>query len=76
MVLQREKHEVVVEIVLPQKQFGIIRIGSKAHVTWQAIAIDFHKTSINTLQRDDTTATIDDAELCLFTPVVSMRVVE
>ena len=51
VVAQREEHEVVVEIVLPQECFGLLWIGSKAHVARQTVAIDFHVTAIGTLKR-------------------------
>ena len=52
VILQRKEHEVVVEIVLPQECFGLLWIGSKAHVARQTVAIDFHVTAIGTLKRD------------------------
>ena len=48
----------MVEIVLPQECFGLLWIGSKAHVARQTVAIDFHVTAIGTLKRDATLSAV------------------
>lgn len=48
MICQRQEHEVVVKIVLPEKHFSFFHIVRKTHVARQAVTIDFHIATIGT----------------------------
>ena len=48
MICQRQEHEVVVKIVLPEKHFSFFRIARKAYIAWQAVTIDLHIATIGT----------------------------
>lgn len=76
VVAQRKEHEVVVEIVLPQEGLSLQDVGGETHVTGQSLAVDFHITSVDALQRHNTTTPVVDDKFRRFTLVAGMGVVQ
>ena len=58
VVVHREEHEIVVEVILPEECFGFGEVVGEAHITGESVAIDFHIAAIGTLQRDKTATSV------------------
>ena len=52
VVVHREEHEIVVEVILPEECFGFGEVVGEAHIAGESVAIDLHIAAIGTLQRD------------------------
>lgn len=74
MALQRQQHEVMVEVVLPQELLCVKGVCSESHIAWKTVAIDFHVATIGTLQGHTPLTTVDDAKQRLFALVALMGV--
>ena len=76
MILQRKKHKIMVEIILPKKHLSLPCIGCKAHITRQTVTIDFHITTISTLESYTSFFTVYYAESSQLTHVASIGIVK
>ena len=50
VVFQREEHEVIFKVVLPEEYFGIFLIGREAYIAWHSFAIDFDVSAVHAFQ--------------------------
>ena len=69
------KHELLVEVVLPQELLSLAFVGGKSHVACYAIACHKQVSPILTLEDDLTVAAVDDAELGEVALVICARVI-
>ena len=76
MAVQRQKHKIVVEEILPEEGVSLLLVVSKAHIARQSVAIDLHIAAVGTLEGNLTLSAVDDLELCQFALVAGMSIVE
>ena len=76
VTLQREEHEVVVEVVLPEELLGFLKVGGEAHVAGQTVAVDLDVAAVGALQGNTALAAVDDLELRQLALVAGVGVVE
>ena len=76
MVAQRIEHEVVIQIVLPEENLGLVGVGGKTDITSQTIAVNLNVAAINAFQRHLPYATVDELELRTLALVVDAGVVK
>ena len=76
MIRQRQKHEVMVQVILPQEHLCLLRIGSETHIAGQTVAIDLHITSVSTLQGYAPQVTVNHLKLRQVALIARMGIIQ